>query len=47
MYFDKEYARILDLCDRVRERCDVDSKTAESLDRWERRCRNRLGQEDR
>lgn len=44
MYFDKEYLRILELCNRVRERCDVDAKTVENLDRWERRCRDRLGQ---
>jgi hypothetical protein len=44
MYFDKEYARILELCHRVRGRCDVDAKTVGSLDRLERRCRDRLGQ---
>jgi hypothetical protein len=43
MYYDKQYSRILELCDRVRERCEVDEKTAESLGRWERRCRERLG----
>lgn len=44
LYLDKEYGRILQLCWRVRERCEVDPKAGESLERWERKCRGRLGQ---
>lgn len=43
MYYDKEYQRILELCERVRMRCEVDEKLGESLERWERRCRARMG----
>ena len=42
MYFDKEYSRIIELCERVRARCEMDAKLEESLDRWERRCRERM-----
>ena len=42
MYYDKEYSRIIELCGRVRARCEVDGKTAESLNRWERRCREKM-----
>ena len=43
MYYDKQYGRILELCERVTARCEIDEKTAESLGRWERRCGERLG----
>ena len=42
LYYDKRYDEILSLCDRVRDFCDVDDKTKESLDRWTERCRARL-----
>lgn len=43
MYLDKDYEGILHMCGRVREKCEVDAKVAESLERWERRCRGRIG----
>ena len=42
MYFDRQYGRVIELCERVRGRCEVDGKTMESLERWERRCRERM-----
>lgn len=42
LYYDKEYTKILDLCERVGRLCDVDEKTAESLHRWTRRCKERI-----
>ena len=43
MYYDKQYEKLLELCSRLRARCEVDGKTLESLERWEARCRNRMG----
>ena len=42
LYYDEQYHRILDLCERLRNFCDVDEKTRESLDRWSARSRDRL-----
>lgn len=42
MYFDKEYMRIIKLCERVMVCCEVDGKTNESLKRWERKCWERI-----
>ena len=42
LYFDKEYSRVLELCERVRGKCEVDTRVSESLDKWERRCRERM-----
>ena len=41
MYYDKEYMRTIELCDRVKACCEIDEKTAESLNRWERKCREK------
>lgn len=40
MYFDRKYREIIELCERVRVRCDVhgDKKLGESLERWVGRC---------
>ena len=43
LYYDREFLWILNLCGRVKEYCDVDAKTKESLNRWESRCRERMG----
>lgn len=42
MYFDKKYETIVGLCGRVRERCELDVKIGESLERWEQRSRQRI-----
>ena len=42
LYYDKDYAKLVDLCERVRALCEIDEKTAESMDRWVRRCRERM-----
>ena len=42
LYYNKEYTKILDLCRRVNQSCEFDSRTAESLSRWTRRCHERL-----
>lgn len=42
LYYDKEYMKIIELCERVTRFCDVDDKTAESLRRWTKRCQDRL-----
>ena len=42
MYFDKEFMRAIELCERVKLSCEVDGKTTESLNRWESRCQERL-----
>lgn len=42
LYYDKEYRRIVDLCERIARFCDTDEKTEESLRRWTRRCHERL-----
>jgi hypothetical protein len=42
LYYDKEFGRVIELCQRVRERCAVDGKTDEALERWEKRCQERV-----
>ena len=42
LYYDKQFLRIVELCSTVTKRCEVDGKTAESLKRWEKRCRERM-----
>lgn len=42
LYYDKEYTKIVGLCERVQHFCDVDEKTAESLTRWAKRCQERM-----
>lgn len=42
LYYDHEFATIITLCARVRTVCDFDDKVEHSLDRWERRCRERM-----
>ena len=41
LYYDKEYVRIVELCERVFRHCDVDEKTADSLRRWTKQSRER------
>ncbi|CAK1362899.1 unnamed protein product [Cercospora beticola] len=49
MYYDRKYGEILELCGRVKEVCEVEGgerekrRLEESLQRWEGRCRERLG----
>ncbi|EMC97517.1 hypothetical protein BAUCODRAFT_147585 [Baudoinia panamericana UAMH 10762] len=42
MYYDREYTGVLELCTRVKQRCEIDTKTAESVARWISRCEDRL-----
>lgn len=42
LYFDHKFAKLLDLCDMVEERCEVDVKLRESLDRWRGRARAKM-----
>lgn len=42
LYYDGEYAEVVDLCGRVRDVCDIDTKTDDSLNRWVLRCHERL-----
>lgn len=42
MYFDRRYADAIRLCERVKQRCDVDGKLDHSLVRWMDRCRERM-----
>ncbi|KAF7193525.1 hypothetical protein HII31_05100 [Pseudocercospora fuligena] len=44
MYFDRKYQDIIDLCQRVEEKCETDKKLNQSLEKWMGRCRERLGQ---
>ncbi|KAK3050485.1 hypothetical protein LTR09_008396 [Extremus antarcticus] len=43
LYYDKDYAGVVELCQRVKDRCEFDVKTAEALERWCGRCRERMG----
>lgn len=42
MYYDRRYEDVVGLCNRVRDACEVDGKTKESLERWMERCKARL-----
>lgn len=42
MYYDRRFADIIDLCERVQCRCVLDGKTEASLRKWILRCRERL-----
>ena len=42
LYYDGHYGQLIDLCRRVSAVCTLDSKTAESLQRWVARCEDRL-----
>lgn len=46
LYYDREYARVIEVCDRVRAGFESDKKTLVSMDRWCWRCRDRLEQVD-
>lgn len=41
LYFERQYSGVVALCERVRERCVVDEKTGDGLERWMRRCKER------
>lgn len=41
LYFDRRYQEVLELCERVVARCDLDTKTKDSIERWSRRCKER------
>ena len=43
LYYARDFAKVIELCKRVRRSCVLDGKMSEALDRWERRCRERLG----
>ena len=45
MYFDRKYQDIIDLCQRVEERCEADKKLNQSLEKWTGRCRDRLSRD--
>lgn len=34
LYYDGEYGRIVDVCDRALERCELDSRLKPSVERW-------------
>lgn len=42
MYHDRRYAELLDFCDRIEERCEVDARLRESLDRWRTKARVKM-----
>ncbi|KAK4901869.1 hypothetical protein LTR27_001643 [Elasticomyces elasticus] len=42
LYYDKRFQDIIQLCGRVKRACTIDSKTAESLQRWTQRCEQRM-----
>lgn len=42
LYFDRRYADVVALCERVREVCEVDGKTDEAMARWMGRCRAKM-----
>ena len=42
MYYARQYKQIIELCGRVREGCECDGKLAESVERWSRRCEERM-----
>lgn len=43
LYYDGDFAGVVELCERVRGRCEVEGRVGESLERWVERCRGRLG----
>lgn len=45
LYYARHYEGVVRLCGRVREVCEVDGKTEESLGRWMRRCAEGMGEE--
>lgn len=42
LYYDQRYNDVIDLCNRVRNVCEVDSKLGDSLQRWTERCEERV-----
>lgn len=42
LYFDRRYAEVITLCDRVKAACEVDAKSEEAMERWVGRCRGRM-----
>ena len=42
LYYDKEFKRAIEQCQRVRSSCEVDRKTEDSLERWIVRCEERF-----
>lgn len=42
MYFERRYGEVVELCERVKSRCEVDVKTGEALMRWKGRCREKM-----
>nr|POE85465.1 hypothetical protein CFP56_43781 [Quercus suber] len=38
LYYDRDFQRVLRLCEAVRAVCDVDKKSERNLDRWKARC---------
>lgn len=42
LYYDKDYQRLLELCERISHCCEVDEKTTQSLSRWMQKCYDRL-----
>lgn len=43
LYFDRRYEDVVALCERVNQRCHLDSKLEENLQRWVQKCRQRMG----
>ncbi|KAK5112193.1 hypothetical protein LTR85_011626 [Meristemomyces frigidus] len=46
LYYDKEYAKIIELCSQVADVCQVDAKTLGSLRKWAGRCEGRVRRSD-
>lgn len=42
LYYRKDHEGMIDLCERVQQRCEIDTKTAGSLERWIGRCKARM-----
>ncbi|KAK5138404.1 hypothetical protein LTR08_003465 [Meristemomyces frigidus] len=42
LYYDREYAKAVELCERVTSVCQMDAKTLGSLQKWAKRCELRL-----
>lgn len=42
MYYDRRYGEVVELCEKVQGRCEVDGKLKSTLKRWIVRCRGKM-----
>ena len=42
LYLHKDYARLVELCERVKASCEVDEKLESSLEKWMKQCHERM-----